>query len=237
MLWERSSWAEQIIRIPSGLFVVSTPIGNREDISLRALVTLKGVDIIACEDTRVTKFLLHYYGIQSKCFAYHQHNEKKNLGIMLNFAAEKRVALVSDRGTPGISDAGIVLIAACYKNGIPVHIIPGACSVIQGFLSSGLIENRFLFYGFLPRKNGAQRSILESLTCLPVALIFFESPYRIKKTLELMETVFQNRQVCVLRELTKRFEEIQKGTFSALLEIFDKHTPKGECIIIVERPL
>ncbi|WP_165780815.1 16S rRNA (cytidine(1402)-2'-O)-methyltransferase [Holospora curviuscula] len=235
-LCEHSSWAAQIKSVPCGLFVVPTPIGHREDISLRALVTLNTVDVIVCEDTRITRPLLQYYGIQSQYISYHQHNEKSKLNAVLTLARQQRIALVSDRGTPGVSDAGILLISSCYQENIPVHIIPGPCSVIQSFLASGFIENNFLFYGFLPRTIGAQRSIFESLHPIPMALIFFESPYRLKKTLMLMGTIFHHRQACVLRELTKRFEEIQRGTFSTLTEIFEKRPPKGECIIVVAKP-
>lgn len=234
-LYKNSAWTQQIEVLDHGLFVVPTPIGHMEDISIRALITLNVVDFILCENTRVTAILLNHYGIQTKCISYHQHNENEKLEHILHLMRTQRVALVSDRGTPGISDAGIVLIAACYNERIPVHIIPGSCSVIQGFLSAGFIENRFMFYGFLPRKTGAQRKIFESLKTLSAALIFFESPYRVRQTLITMETIFESRRVCIARELTKRFENVQRGAFSEIIKYYEIHPPLGECIIVVER--
>ena len=233
--YENTRWAEQLRDIPHGLFVVPTPLGHLEDISLRALVTLYYADIILCEDTRVIQTILSKYHIQKKCVAYHQHNERDKLSMVLSAVKNQRVALVSDRGTPGISDAGILLISQCYYHELPVHILPGPCSVIQSFLSAGFVESRFLFYGFLPKKKGPQTRIFQSLQNLPVSLIFFESPYRVASTLQVMSEVFSERHVAVARELTKRFEETRRGTFAELIAYYACTPPKGECIIIVER--
>lgn len=233
--YENTRWAQQLSDVTHGLFVVPTPLGHLEDISIRALVTLHSVDVILCEDTRVVHTLLSRYQIQKKCIAYHQHNEREKLDLVLNMTQTQRVALVSDRGTPGISDAGILFISQCYHHNVPVHILPGPCSVIQSFLSAGFIESRFLFYGFLPRKKGPQTRIFQSLQHIPVALIFFESPYRVVSTLKCMSEIFQERHVAVARELTKLFEDTRRGTFAELIAHYTKTPPKGECIIVVER--
>ena len=217
------------------LFVVATPIGNLEDITHRALRVLKEANWIAAEDTRHTGQLLARLGIKGKLISFHEQNEeKRTLELLENLKAGQAVALVSDAGTPAVSDPGFVLVRACHQNQIPVFTIPGPSAVLAALASSGLPTNRFLFEGFLPKKPGKRRARLEKLRNLDVTLIFFESPYRLVKLLEEMVPIFGDRPSAVCRELTKKFEETKTGNLSELAKYYSAHSPKGEVTVVVQ---
>lgn len=217
------------------LFLVATPIGNLEDLSPRAERILKEADFVAAEDTRHTGQLLARLGIKAKLISFHEQNEEKRLPEILELLKEgKNVALVSDAGTPGVSDPGFVLVRASHQNEIPVYAIPGPSAVLAALTTSGLPTNRFLFEGFLPKKPGKRRKRLEYLRELEATLIFFESPYRLVKFLDELKETLGNRQAAVARELTKKFEETKTGHLSELSEYYTSHPPKGEITVVVE---
>lgn len=225
-------WTKQMEGL-HGLFIVATPIGHMEDISLRALVTLGCVDSILCEDTRVTRQLLSHYNISTTCYSYHSHSERKKLnGIMCLLKKGHKLALVSDRGTPLISDPGYILVKQCYQEGIPVHGIPGASSLLLAAVLSGISCQSFFFQGFLPHKRQAKH--LQELSALSVPVIFFESPHRLLSLITQLETVFGNRNACLLRELTKKFEERIEGTLKTLELWVQQAQVLGECVLVVE---
>ncbi len=228
-------WQSQMKEL-SGLFVVCTPIGHREDLSLRALQTLACVDAILCEDTRETLKLLKYYHIEKPCFSYHEHNEQRISNVILDkLKSGVRLALVSDRGTPGICDAGPFLVSLCHQNDIPVHFLPGPCAGVMGLVLAGFGPGPFFFQGFLPRRKGSAIKLLDSLKALKGSLIFFESPYRVQKILEVLQEALGDRPACVLRELTKKFEQSQRGLLSQLRQQVTK--PMGEYVIVVHGAL
>ncbi|HLG93336.1 MAG TPA: 16S rRNA (cytidine(1402)-2'-O)-methyltransferase [candidate division Zixibacteria bacterium] len=217
------------------LFLVATPIGNLEDLSPRAERILKEADAVAAEDTRHTGQLLARFGIKAKLISFHEQNEEKRLPEILELLKEgKKIALVSDAGTPGISDPGFVLVRACHRNEFPVYAVPGPSAVLAALVTSGLPTNRFLFEGFLPKKPGKRRKRLEYLQELDATLVFFESPYRLAKFLEELKEALGDRQAAVARELTKKFEETRTGNLSALAEYYSAHPPKGEITVVVE---
>jgi 16S rRNA (cytidine1402-2'-O)-methyltransferase len=221
------------------LYLVATPIGNLGDITLRALETLAAADILAAEDTRVTRVLLDRYGIRKRAVAYHQHNEAEAGERLLAALKEgKSVALVSDAGTPLVSDPGYRLVAMAYAEGLRVVPVPGASAVLAALAASGLPSDTFLFAGFLPSKAGQRRSRLEELKAVPATLIVFESPHRLAESLEAMTATFGGgRNAVVARELTKAFEEIRRGTLAALAEYYaEAGAPKGEIVILVAPP-
>ena len=214
------------------LFVVATPIGNLGDISERALRTLRDVDLIACEDTRHTIKLLNHFQIQKPLESYHDFNEEKKAQQLAGrIAAGLNVALVSDAGTPAISDPGYRLVRACREQGIEVVAIPGASAAIAALSVSGLPSDEFLFVGFLPAKSGARRQRLEALQPLPSTLIFYEAPHRVEGTLEDLLRVLGDREACVAREITKLHEEYLFGRLAALKE---KVKAVGEFVIVVK---
>ncbi len=217
------------------LFIVPTPIGNLEDITLRALNVLRSVDFILAEDTRTTGFLLKHFEIQSKLFPYHKFNEHKQLeSLIQRIAASNSVALTSDAGTPGISDPGYLIVKHCIDKEIEVECLPGATALIPALVNSGLPADRFTFEGFLPQKKGRQKKI-EGLIYETRTMIFYESPHRLIKTLQQLKEFFnQERNVCVSRELSKLHEENYRGTFSQAIEYFSQKTIKGEIVIVVE---
>ena len=220
------------------LYLVATPIGNLGDITLRALEPLAGADMVACEDTRVTRVLLDRYGIRQRPTAYHEHNATE-AGPRLIEALEngRSVALVSDAGTPLVSDPGFRLVEQAQAHGIRVVPIPGASAVLAALTASGLPSDAFFFAGFLPVKDGQKRTRLGELKAVPGTLIFFESPRRLADTLEAMADVFGARQAAIGRELTKAFEEIRTGTLSELAAHYAQaDTPKGEVVICVAPP-
>ena len=216
------------------LYVVSTPIGNLDDITYRAVDTLKAVDLIAAEDTRHTGRLLSNFGIQTRQIPYHDHNKEKVTPRILDEITDgKNVAVVSDAGTPGISDPGFYLIRQCLQSNIEVIPVPGASSMLAALVSSGMATDRFAFEGFLPRTKGKAVSRLNEIKDDARTLIFFESPHRLGKTLALMLEVFGERNAYVGRELTKKFEEHYYGAISGLISEFSDKKPKGEIVIVI----
>ncbi|MBI3602344.1 MAG: 16S rRNA (cytidine(1402)-2'-O)-methyltransferase [Candidatus Omnitrophica bacterium] len=216
------------------LYVVSTPIGNLKDITLRALQTLKSVDLIATEDTRHTKILLDHYGIQKPLTSFFDHNQSLKGQYLLGLLKEgKSVALVSDAGTPGISDPGYSLIQLAYDHHVPVTVIPGVTALITALTLSGLPAHRFIFEGFLPPKTVGRRKKLQSLKQEEGTVIFYESPHRLLKTLEDIKQELSDPCLVVARELTKKFEEVKKGRASDLMAHFSAHPPKGEFVLLI----
>ena len=217
------------------LYIVPTPIGNLKDITLRALDILKEVDLILAEDTRTTSHLLNHYQVNKPISPYHQHNEHKVLQHLIDqLAAGKKMALVTDAGTPGISDPAFLLIRECIKNDIRTECLPGATAFVPALVNSGIPSSSFIFEGFLPLKKGRQ-SLLKSLAEEERTMIFYESPMRLIKTLEEFGQYFgSDRLCCVSRELTKMFEENKRGTIVEVLEHFKQKTVKGEIVIVVQ---
>lgn len=217
------------------LYIVPTPIGNLKDITLRALEVLQAVDVILAEDTRNTARLLQHYQINKPLSPYHQHNEHKIVPHLVEqLAAGKNMAVVTDAGTPGISDPGFLLVRACAKEDIKVETLPGATAFVPALINSGLPANRFVFEGFLPLKKGRQ-TLLKSLAAEERTIILYESPMRLLKTLEELITYFgADRQCCVSRELTKLFEENKRGTLQEVLKHFKTKTIKGEIVLVVQ---
>jgi 16S rRNA (cytidine1402-2'-O)-methyltransferase len=218
------------------LFLVPTPIGNLDDMTFRALEVLKKVDILAAEDTRHTMKLCSHFDIHAPLVSYHEHN-KKTSGAKLIAELEdgKTIALVTDAGTPGISDPGADLAAACTEREITVVPLPGANAAITGLIASGLSTDHFLFYGFLPRAKKERGQALESLRQFPYSIIFYESPFRVKDTLKDLSEAFGNRRISLSRELTKRYETFIRGSIDEVIEFLNKgEMPKGEFCLIIE---
>ena len=223
--------------LPYGtLFVVATPIGNLEDITFRAVTILKQVDLIAAEDTRHSKKLLTHYGIETRLISCHEHNEADKTPLFISHLKNGlHIALISDAGTPTISDPGYHLVRAAAKENIPVIPIPGCCSAMAGLSVSGLPTDAFHFSGFLPKKNQKLQQALESLRNQKATLIFYESPRRIKGLIETMIRIFGDRQACLTREITKIHEEYLRASLSEILQKLDeKETIKGECSLFVQ---
>ena len=217
------------------LYIVSTPIGNLADISLRALETLKSVNAILCEDTRVSKNLLNFYQIQTPLISYHCFNEKKRVDeIIERMNRGESFALISDAGTPLFQDPGFILIQACYEHGIPLTTIPGASSILSALVLSGFALNQFQFLGFLDKKTSDAESALKKACLYEGLSVFFESPKRLVSTLELIHKINQQINICVVREITKKFETAHRGKPSSLIEEFTKNSPRGEIVIIIE---
>lgn len=224
--------------LEAALYLVATPIGNLGDITLRALETLAAADVLACEDTRVTRVLLDRYGIRRRSTPYHEHNATEAGPRLIEALAEgKSVALVSDAGTPLVSDPGFRLVEQALAAGIRVIPIPGPSAVLAALTASGLPSDTFLFAGFLPVKDGQRRTRLEELKAVPATLIFFESPRRLADTLAAMTDVLGMRNTAVGRELTKTFEEMRTGTLANLAEHYAAaDTPRGEIVVCVGPP-
>ena len=225
---------------PSGggqgaLFLVPTPIGNLKDITLRALEILKEVDVILAEDTRNSSRLLNHYQIQKPLSPYHQHNEHKIVQHLIDqLLSGKKMAVVTDAGTPGISDPAFLLVRECIKNNIQVETLPGATAFVPALINSGLTTNRFVFEGFLPMKKG-RHTLLTQLAEEERTIILYESPMRLTKTLqELIKYFGTTRLCCVSRELTKMFEENARGTLQEVLDHFKQKTVKGEIVLIIQ---
>ncbi|MCV0395002.1 MAG: 16S rRNA (cytidine(1402)-2'-O)-methyltransferase [Rhizobiaceae bacterium] len=221
-----------------GLYLVATPIGNLGDVTIRALETIAAADILACEDTRVTRALLSRYGIRQRPMAYHEHNAAE-AGARLVEAVEagKSVALVSDAGTPLVSDPGFRLVEALREKGLRVVPVPGASAVLSALTASGLPTDAFFFAGFLPSKAGQRKERLQTLGSVPGTLVAFESPNRLTATLAAMAETLGERQAAVCRELTKAFEEVRTGTLAALAAHYgEAGAPKGEIVICVGPP-
>ena len=217
------------------LYVVPTPIGNLEDITLRAINVLKEVDFILAEDTRTTSHLLRHLGIEKPMHSHHKFNEHATVArVAESIASGRNVALVSDAGTPGISDPGFLLVRKCVEEGIDVETLPGATALIPAVVQSGFPCDKFAFEGFLPQKKGRMKRIQE-LAQEERTLVFYESPYRVVKCLEqFAEVMGMERRVAVVREITKKFEETVRGTLDEVIAHFKEHEPKGEFVIVVE---
>jgi 16S rRNA (cytidine1402-2'-O)-methyltransferase len=220
---------------PSGLYVVATPIGNLKDITLRALETLEGVDLIAAEDTRHTARLLHHYHIDTPLISCHEHNEQQRTpGLIEKIQAGLSVALVSDAGTPSVSDPGFRLIRSAVDNGLDVYPVPGVSAAISALSASGFPMDTFLFLGFAPKKPGKRLDLFRSLASEPRTLIFYESPRRVQRLLKEMLQVMGDRHLVLAREMTKVHEEFLRGRISQVLSNLDaRHQIKGECTVLV----
>jgi 16S rRNA (cytidine1402-2'-O)-methyltransferase len=219
----------------SKLYLVPTPIGNLEDITLRALRILKEVDLILAEDTRKTIFLLKHYAIEKPVIAHHKFNEHKSVpNLVERIKSGESIAVVTDAGTPGISDPGFLIARACIDAGVDVECLPGATAFVPALVNSALPNDRFSFEGFLPQKKGRQKRLGE-LASEEKTMVFYESPYRLVKTLtQFAEVLGENRRACVSRELTKIYEENIRGTLKELIQYYSKSAVKGEIVLIVE---
>lgn len=216
------------------LYLIPSPIGNLGDITYRAVEILKQADGILCEDTRTSSVLLKHYQIQKPLTPYHQHNEHKVLNYLIEQIQQgKTYALITDAGTPGISDPGFLLVRECIRNGIAVECLPGATAFVPALVQSGIPGNRFVFEGFIPVKKGRQ-TLLKQLADEERTIILYESPHRLVKTLQELSTYLGgDRQAAVCRELTKMFEETRKGTLADLATHYDQHPPKGEIVLVI----
>ena len=223
------------------LYVVATPIGNLGDITLRALEILRDVNLVAAEDTRHSGVLLKHYNIDKPLISFHEHNEAmRTAQLVERLATGEKIALITDAGTPGLSDPGTRLVRECIKRELGFTIVPGPSSILPALIGSGFSTEKFLFSGFLPVKKGQRERELRAAAARDETTIFFESPYRLTKTLKACFDILQDRQVCVARELTKKFEEFRRGTAYELLAHFESHLPKGEIVLViseVDRPL
>lgn len=222
----------------SGLYLVSTPIGNMDDITYRAIETLKNADMIACEDTRVSKKLLSKLGINKPLFPYHDYNEEEKSNYIINLISEqnKSIALISDAGCPLISDPGYKLVAKAKKHNIEVTSIPGASAVITAMQVSGLPSNKFFFAGFISNKEKARFDEIAKYKNLDATIIFYETAKRIKKSVEVIKEIYPNREICIARELTKLYEETINGTAEEVLEKLKDRELKGEIVLLISPP-
>ncbi|MBI3587443.1 MAG: 16S rRNA (cytidine(1402)-2'-O)-methyltransferase [Ignavibacteriales bacterium] len=219
---------------PGTLYLVATPIGNLDDVTYRAVKILSSVDLIAAEDTRKTKILLDHYNIAKPMLSYYSFNEKQRAPQLIEKLLQgQSIALVSDAGTPGISDPAFFIVRSALEHSIPIIPIPGASACISALIISGLPTDSFVFEGFLPLKKG-RKTKFESLRTEPRTIIFYESPHRVLKTLNEISTYFGDRRVVVARELTKKFEEVVRGPVSSVLKELSAKTPRGEYVIVVE---
>lgn len=217
------------------LYVVATPIGNLEDISYRAVRVLNEVDMVAAEDTRNTIKLLNHYEIKNRLISYHEHN-KFEMGprLIAELENDKDIALVSDAGTPGISDPGEHLIMLCYEKGINVTMLPGCSALIMAAVLSNLTDGKFVFEGFLPTKLSEKKAVIEGLCNSTKAVIFYEAPHKLLKTLNNIYEIFGERKIALCRELTKKYEEIERIMLTEAIEKYEKNAPRGEFVIVVE---
>ncbi|MGT2940916.1 16S rRNA (cytidine(1402)-2'-O)-methyltransferase [Streptococcus cristatus] len=216
------------------LYLVATPIGNMDDMSIRMVNTLKEVDVIAAEDTRNTGLLLKHFGIETRQISFHEHNAQEKIPVLLDLLKSgQNLAQVSDAGLPSISDPGHDLVKAAISEDIAVVTVPGPSAGISALIASGLAPQPHIFYGFLPRKSGQQKEFFESKKAYPETQIFYESPHRVKATLENMLEVYGDRPVVLVRELTKIYEEYQRGRISELIDYLAENSLKGECLLIV----
>jgi 16S rRNA (cytidine1402-2'-O)-methyltransferase len=217
------------------LFIVGTPIGNTQDITIRAIETLRNADLIACEDTRHTKILLDKFDIKTQTTSYHKFNIRTKTGYIIDKIKQgKKVALVSDAGMPGISDPGQELVKAAASENIKVEVVPGASALISALSVSGLNTDRFAFEGFLPAKPSSRKEFLQSLANEERTIVLYEAPHRMLRTLEDMKEHFGDRYICVARELTKKFEEISRGKITEMIKKFSSARPRGEFVIVIE---
>ena len=216
------------------LYVVATPIGNLNDITLRALEVLKSVDVIAAEDTRHSGNLLKHFEIRKPLVSYHEHNEAMRAAELIErLAAGENVAVITDAGMPGLSDPGSRLLRKCIERGVAYTIVPGASSILTAIVGSGFALDRFRFGGFLPVKSGQRERELRDAAGREETSVYFESPYRLTKTLTACTAIMPERQLCVARELTKKFEEFRRGTAADLLRHYETKPPKGEITFVI----
>lgn len=223
--------------IDPGLYIVATPIGNLGDVTFRAVETLRAVAAVACEDTRLTGKLFQHLGVKQRLIRYDDHASEETRDYLLGLAAEQAVALVSDAGTPLISDPGFKLIRAARERGISVTSLPGASAAIVAITLSGLPSDRFLFAGFLPSKDKARRDVLAELAPVPATLVFYETSPRLTDALAAIGDVMPGREVAVARELTKKFEECRTGQPDELIAHYEAYPPKGEIVLVVGPPI
>lgn len=216
------------------LYVVPTPVGNMEDMTLRAIRVLKEADVILAEDTRTSRVLLNHYDIKGNLLSHHKFNEHQTVAnVVQRLQGGETIALISDAGTPGISDPGFLLVRECVRNGIEVQTLPGATAFVPALVSSGLPDERFCFEGFLPQKKGRQTR-LEALRDEQRTMILYESPYRLLRLLQECAGVFgDDRQACVCREISKIHEECVRGSLAELIQLFTETEPKGEIVVVV----
>jgi len=216
------------------LYLIGSPIGNLSDITVRALDTLKEVEIIAAEDTRRSSILLKRFEISKPLVSFHEHNEARRTAELIErMRSGERVALLTDAGMPSISDPGYRIVRACIEHGIPIEVIPGASAVLTALVGSGLATDRFYFGGFLPVKSGKREKELSAALAREVTSIYFESPHRIVRSLEAIRNADATRGVCVARELTKQFEEYRRGDVAEVLAYYEDHPPKGEITLLI----
>jgi len=222
--------------MPGTLYLVATPIGNLADITHRALDILRKVSLIACEDTRHTRKLLQHYGIETKTISYHEHNEQQRARELVQTLHDGNdVAVVSDAGTPSISDPGYRLVRAAIENDIPVVPVPGPSALISALVAAGLPTDEFFFGGFLPAKSNARRTRLNELRSVPGTLVFYEAPHRLAETLNDALEILGEREAAVARELTKLHEEIKRGRLSELANHYATEEPRGEIVLLIDR--
>jgi 16S rRNA (cytidine1402-2'-O)-methyltransferase len=217
------------------LYLVPTPIGNLKDITLRALEVLKSVDLIAAEDTRQSLKLLNHFEIKKSLISYHQHNEQgKSIELLDRLKEGKNIAIVTDAGTPGISDPGSVVVQKCIEEGIGFEVLPGATAITTALVYSGLDTTKFLFRGFLPRENKDRRPIIEDIKERQETLIFYEAPHRLLDTLEFLKLNLGNRRIAICRELTKLYEEILRLSLEEAIEHYKNVSPRGEYVLVID---
>jgi len=216
------------------LYVVATPIGNLKDITLRAIEVLKSVDLIACEDTRHTKILLDHYAIKTPTTSFFQHNRITKAQYLIKLLKEgKSIALVSDAGTPGILDPGYNIINLAIENNIPITVVPGPTAFVNALVLSGKPSHKFIFEGFLPKRTVARKNRLKELAKSKYTIVFYESCHRIQATLQDLQDVFGHREIVCCRELTKKFEEIKRGSAKDILGHFTTQKPRGEFVLVI----
>lgn len=217
------------------LYLVATPIGNLEDLTLRAISTLKAVDIIACEDTRVTANLLNHFGIKKPLVSYFEHNKSQRSQYLIDqLLAGKNTALVSNAGTPLISDPGYELVHLCITNHITINTVPGPCALVSALTLAGLPTDRFIFEGFLPRKPSKRRKRLEEIAQYNKTIIIYESPFRIIKTLIECKNILGNRQIALVREMTKIYEEVRRGKIEDVIKDISTAHIRGEIVLVID---
>lgn len=217
------------------LYLVPTPIGNLKDITIRALEVLKAVDVIAAEDTRQSLKLLNHFEIKKPLISYHQHNEqRKGIELLNKLKNGENIALVSDAGTPGISDPGSAIVQSCIEEGIEFEVLPGATAITTALVYSGLDTTQFIFRGFLPRENKDRRSVMEEIKDRQETLIFYEAPHRIQNTLEFLLESLGNRRIAICRELTKLYEEVLRLDIEGAIKHYKLNNPRGEYVIVIE---
>lgn len=218
------------------LYLVATPIGNLADITHRAVQVLNDVDLIACEDTRHTRKLLQHYGITTKTISYHEHNEQQRAAeLVARLKQGSKIAVVSDAGTPSISDPGFRLVRAAIENGVAVVPVPGPSALISALIAAGLPTDEFFFAGFLPARAGARRTRLAELNAVPGTLIFYEAPHRLASALQDACEILGEREAVVARELTKLHEEIRRGRLCELAQHYANEQPRGEIVVLIDR--